>query len=482
MLNSISSRRWAALALIVVAQFMVVLDVSIVNVALSSIKVDLGFSETGLQWVITAYAIVFGGFLLLGGRLGDLYGRRRTFMIGVLVFAAGSLLAAFAWSSASLIAFRAVQGAGGALFAPAGLSLLITMFAEGRDRNLAIGVWGAASGSGGAVGVLLGGVLTSYLSWPWIFFVNVPVGIAIAVLAPRFISEQKRLPGKRHFDIAGATSVTASLMLFVYALTYATQHGWGSTVAVGLLSISAALLAAFVVIERRAAAPLMPLSIFRVRTLAAGNVITVVLASVAFSSFFLIALYLQQIDHYSAAQTGVAFTAIALPVAILSNFVGPLVRRFGARPVLVTGLLMMTGSMGLLMRVPVHGTYFDDLLPPFLLLGVGMALAWVPVTIASLAGVAPADSGIASGISNTARQIGGAVGLAVVSTIAATYGGVGAGAQTHGFHVAFGALLGLALVAVGVTAAFLGPHKPLADEVEISVGGAEPRAALAEAA
>ena len=459
---------------------MVVLDISIVNVALPSIKADLGFSETGLQWVITAYAIVFGGFLLLGGRLGDLYGRRRTFVIGLLVFAGGSALAALAWSSASLIAFRGLQGAGGALFAPAGLSLLMTTFADGRDRNLAIGVWGAASGSGGAVGVLLGGVLTSYLSWPWIFLVNVPVGLAVAALAPRFIAEAKRLQGRRHFDLAGATSVTASLMLFVYALTYATQHGWSSPVTVGLLAVSAALLGTFVLIERRAESPLMPLSIFGVRTLAAGNVITVVLASVAFSTFFLLALYLQQVERYSAAQTGLAFTAIALPIATLSNFVGPLVRRFGPRPVLVLGLLLMVAAESLLMRLPVHGTYVVDLLPAFLLMGVGMALSWVPVTIASLAGVSPADAGIASGISNTARQVGGAVGLAIVSTIAAGYGGVGAAGLAHGFHVAFGALLGLSLLAVGVTAVFLVPRETIVREAGAAVGDA--REVLAEAA
>src|SRR3982751_6418778 len=242
---SISPNRWAALTLIVVAQFMVVLDVSIVNVALSAIKTDLGFSETGLQWVITAYAIVFGGFLLLGGRLGDLYGRRRLFMIGLVVFVAGSALSGLAWSSGSLIAFRAVQGLGGALFAPAGLSLLMTTFTDGRDRNLAIGVWAAASGSGGAAGVLLGGVLTSYLSWPWIFLVNVPVGVAVAALAPRYLAEGKLLGRTRHFDVLGATTVTASLMLFVYGLTYGTEHAWTSPVTLAVLAISAALLAAF---------------------------------------------------------------------------------------------------------------------------------------------------------------------------------------------------------------------------------------------
>src|SRR4051812_12453647 len=459
---SISPNRWAALTLIVVAQFMVVLDMSVVNVALSAIKTDLGFSETGLQWVITAYAIVFGGFLLLGGRLGDLYGRRRLFMIGLVVFVAGSALSGLAWSSGSLIAFRALQGLGGALFAPAGLSLLMTTFTDGRDRNLAIGVWAAASGSGGAAGVLLGGVLTSSLSWPWIFLVNVPVGVAVVALTPRFIGEAKRIDGARHFDLAGAVTVTASLMIFVYALTYATQHSWGSAVTLGLLAASAVLLAAFVGVERRAASPLMPLDIFRVRTLAAGNVITVLLASIAFSSFFLLALYLQQVEHYSAAQTGVAFTAIALPIATLSNVVGPLVRRVGARPVLVLGLLLIVLSESLLMRLPVDLNYVTDLLPAFLLMGVGMSLSWVSVTIASLAGVSPADSGIASGISNTARQVGGAVGLAVVSTIAASYGGVDAADVTHGLRVAFDVLFVLSLTAVLVAAAFLTPREPQA--------------------
>ena len=475
---SITPNRWAALTLIVVAQFMVVLDVSIVNVALSAIKTDLGFSETGLQWVITAYAIVFGGFLLLGGRLGDLYGRRRLFMIGLVVFAAGSALSGLAWSSGSLIAFRAVQGLGGALFAPAGLSLLMTTFTNVRDRNLAIGVWAAASGSGGAAGVLLGGVLTSYLSWPWIFLVNVPVGLAVVALTPRFIGESKRTEGARHFDLAGAVTVTSSLMIFVYALTFATQHSWGSPVTLALLVVSATLMAAFVAVERRAASPLMPLDIFKVRTLAAGNVITVILASIAFSSFFLLALYLQQVEHYSAAQTGVAFTAIALPIATLSNVVGPVVRRVGARPVLVLGLLLIVLSESLLMRLPVHVNYVTDLLPSFLLMGVGMSLSWVSVTIASLAGVSPADSGIASGISNTARQVGGAVGLAIVSTIAASYGGVDAADVTHGFRAAFVVLFSLSLVAVVVAAAFLTPREPRVVAVEDEASESEPELVL----
>ena len=290
------------------------------------------------------------------------------------------------------------------------------------------------------------------------------------------------MPGKRHFDVAGAASVTAALMLFVYAMTYATSTAGARRSRVALLPASAR--AARGVRRDRARADVAADAArdLPVRTLPAGNAITVILASVAFSSFFLLALYLQQVEHYSAAQAGVAFTAIALPIATLSNFVGPLVRRFGARSVLLLGLLLIVASEAWLMRLPVHATYLVDLLPAFLLLGVGMALSWVPVTIASLAGVAPADSGVASGISNTARQVGGAVGLAVVSTVAATYGGTGAAGQTHGFHVAFGALLGLAVIAVGVTAAFLGPREPLAREVEVEVGGADPGKVLAEAA
>src|SRR3954470_1989776 len=268
-------RRYGALALIVIAQFMVVLDVSIVNVALNALQDSLGFSESGLQWVISSYAIVFGGFLLLGGRIADLFGRRRIFALGVAVFVLGSALCGLAWSSGSLIAFRALEGFGGALFAPAGLSLLMTAFPEGNGRSRAIGLWAAASGSGGAVGVLLGGLLVSYTSWPWIFLINVPVGLGVIALVPRYIGEAKRLAAARHFDVAGAVTVTSSLMLFVYALTSGSQHGWGSGTTVGLLGVSALLLAAFVTIERRAAAPLMPLGIFRVRTLAAGNVVMV---------------------------------------------------------------------------------------------------------------------------------------------------------------------------------------------------------------
>src|SRR5258705_11595084 len=268
------SNRWAALSLIVAAQFMVVLDVSIVNVALATIKRDLGFSEASLQWVITAYAIVFGGFLPLGGRPADLLGRRRVFVAGIALFPFGSALSGLAWAAGSLVAFRGLQGLGGALFAPAGLSLLMTIFREGRERNTALGIWGAASGGGGAVGVLLGGVLTSYLSWPWIFYINVPVGIALIALIPRYLSESRGMLAERHFDVAGAISVTSSLMVLVYALTRATQDGWGSVTTVGLLSVAAVLAGVFVAVERRGPSPLLPLEVLRGATLRAGNLIT----------------------------------------------------------------------------------------------------------------------------------------------------------------------------------------------------------------
>jgi EmrB/QacA subfamily drug resistance transporter len=452
-----SKTQWAALALIVAAQFMVVLDMSIVNVALASIKSNLHFSQASLQWVITAYAITFGGFLLLGGRLADVLGRRRIFLTGIALFTVGSALSGLAWSAASLVVFRALQGAGGALFAPAGLSLLMTAYREGRERNLALGIWGAASGSGAAVGVLLGGVLTSYLSWPWIFYINLPVGIALIVLVPRFIAEARGEFATRHFDVAGATTITASLMLLVYALTRATQEGWGTPTTVTLLIAAGGLGAAFVVIERSATSPLLPFHAFRGNTLGVANVITCLIAAIGFSQFFLLTLYLQQVLHYSAAESGVAFAAIAVTVAIMSNVAQRLVTTFGARRVLAAGLVSMAASQALLVRLPVHGSYLIDLLPSFILVGIGMAVSFVAVTIAALEGVQPANAGIASGLVNTSRQVGGAIGLAAITTVATTFAShaaatsSAAAAATHGYRVAFGVLTLLALVGAALT-------------------------------
>jgi len=446
-----------ALALIVGAQFMVVLDLSIVNVALASIKTDLDFSQTNLQWVITAYAITFGGFLLLGGRLADVLGRRRIFFAGIALFTVSSALCAFAWSPASLVVFRGIQGLGGALFAPAGLSLLMTTFREARERNLALGLWGAASGSGAAVGVLLGGVLTSYLSWPSIFYINLPVGLALLVLIPRFLGESRSPDAARQFDVLGAASITASLMVLVYGLTEATQNGWGSLTTVSLFIAAALLAVAFGVIEWRAPAPLVPFVAFRGNTLATASAITCVIASIAFSQFFILTLYLQQILHYSAAKSGLAFTTIAVTIAIMSNVGQGLVTRFGPRRVLAAGLLLAAASQALLTRIPVDGHYVPDLLPSFILNGLGLGLAFVAVTIAALAGVEPAHAGIASGLVNTSRQIGGAVGLAAITTIATVFadrasaGLSEAAATTHGYRVAFGVLGVLALAAALAT-------------------------------
>jgi EmrB/QacA subfamily drug resistance transporter len=449
----LAGRRWSALALIVTAQFMVILDVAIVNVALPAIQSDLHFSDSNLQWVISAYAILFGGALLLGGRLADILGRRRLFVAGLAIFGLSSLLCGFAWSEASLIAFRAVQGLGGALMAPAALSLLMTIFREGRERNLALGIYGAASGSGAAVGVLLGGVLTSYLAWSWIFFINVPVAVAAIVLAPMLLPESRAVELEhRHFDVAGAVTATAGLMLLVYAMTRATTDGWGDAIAVASMVGSAVLLVAFVAIERASRAPLLPLRIFRSRTLTVANGAMAIVGAVAFAEFFILTLYLQDVLHYSAARAGAAFTGFAGTVIIVSNVAQWIVGRLGVRPTLALGLLLSALSVGWLTRLPEHGQYFWDLFPAFVLGGAGMGLSFVPVTIASLTGVHRSDAGIASGLVNTSRQIGGAIGLAAVSAIAATAPGVA------GMRTALEVLLGLLVAGVLVVAVLLRPQ------------------------
>ena len=461
-------RRWSALALIVTAQFMVILDVAIVNVALPSIKTDLGFSQTSLQWVISAYAILFGGTLLLGGRLADLLGRRRLFVAGLALFTASSLLCGLAWSEASLIAFRAVQGLGGALLAPAALSLLMTTFAEGRERNLALGIYGAASGSGAAAGVLLGGLLTSYLSWSWIFFINVPVGLAAIALTPLLLRESRASLPHRHFDLAGAFSVTAGLMLLVYAMTRAASGGWGSGTTLGLLAGSAALVACFVVVELRSRSPLLPLRIFRRRSLSAANATMAIVGSVAFSEFFLLTLYLQDVLHYSAVESGVAFAGFALTVVVVSNLAQAVVGRIGVRATLTAGLLVSALSVALLTRLPVDGHYFWDLFPAFVLGGAGMGLSFVPVTIASLTGVERADAGVASGLVNTSRQIGGAIGLAATTAIAAastsdyvhSHPALSASSRLaldHGFQTGLYALTGLLLAGALLAVTLVAP-------------------------
>src|SRR4029450_3252984 len=441
---------------------MVILDVAIVNVALPSIKSELDFSQANLQWVISAYAIMFGGVLLLGGRLADVLGRRRLFLAGLTLFVASSLLCGLAWSEESLIGFRALQGLGGALLAPAALSLLMTLFAEGRERNLALGIYGAASGSGAAVGVLLGGVLTSYLSWSWVFFINVPVGLAAIALTPLLLFEERSPQGTRHFDVRGALSVTGGLMLLVYATTRATTDGWGAPLTLALFGASAALVLAFVAIELRSPSPLLPMRLFPSLTLTGANAGMAIVGGAARWEFFLLTFSLQDVLHSSAMESGVAFSGFALAVVVVSNVAQAIVTRIGVRPTLTAGLLMSALSVAWLTRLPVEGHYFWDLFPAFVLGGAGMGLSFVPVTIASLTGVQRSDAGVASGLINTSRQIGGAVALAAVSAVAATSSGNFADAHgvaatspaalDHGFQTALyalTALLGLgALIAI----------------------------------
>jgi EmrB/QacA subfamily drug resistance transporter len=452
------SRRWSALALIVTAQFMVILDVAIVNVALPSIKQDLDFSEASLQWVISAYAILFGGALLLGGRLADLLGRRRMFVTGLLVFAASSLLCGLAWSEGSLIAFRAVQGVGGALLAPAALALLMTTFNEGRDRNLALGIYGAASGSGAAAGVLLGGVLTSYLSWSWIFFVNVPVGIAAALLAPVLLRESRADLGHRHFDVRGAVTVTGGLMLLVYGLTRGTTAGWSSAGTVAVLVSSAVLIAAFVALEARSPWPLLPLRLFRSSTLSASNAVMAILGAVTFSEFFVLTLYVQDVLGYSPVRSGLAFVGFAGTVVVASNVAQVVVGRVGVRTTLTIGLVLSAISVAALTRFAEHSDYAVNLLPAFIAGGAGLGLSFVPLTIGSLTGVARSDAGIASGLVNTSRQVGGAVGIAIASAIVTASASQAAGpaALDHGFRIALLTLVGLLIAGAAISLAFLG--------------------------
>jgi EmrB/QacA subfamily drug resistance transporter len=462
-------RKWLALAVLVAVQFMVVLDVAIVNVALPTIKTDLHFSEASLQWVITAYSIFFGGILLLGGRMADLLGRRRMFILGLAIFTVASLLNGLAWNAASLITFRSVQGIGAAIVAPAALSILTTIFAEGRERNVALGVWGAVSGSGGAAGVLLGGVLTSNLNWSWIFYINVPVGVLVLASSLRLVQESRAELGHRRFDAAGAISITGSLMVLVYALTRASQHGWGTAETIVLLAVSVLLMVAFLVVESRSKAPLLPLRIFRLRTLSGSNIASLLFGASVFSQFFLLTLYMQQVLHYSALTTGVAYLAFALTVIAVAPLSQSLSTRLGIRRVMPFGLALSAAALALMTQLPTGGHYFWDLFPPMLIGGIGAAFSFVPMSIGALAGIRPQDAGVASGLLNTTQQIGGSIGVAAVTTVATTFtrhyvdahAGLTAqspAALTHGFQIGFYVLAGIALAAAFFAVALIERH------------------------
>jgi EmrB/QacA subfamily drug resistance transporter len=450
-------RKWFALALLSAVQFMVVLDIAIVNVALPSIKVDLGFSQENLQWVISAYALTFGGFLLLGGRAADLLGRRRIFFIGIVVFTLASLLAGFAWSETSLIAARTVQGLGAAVITPSALSILSITFVEGRERNIALGVWGAVGGFGAGAGVLLGGVLTQALGWEWIFFLNVPVGALAFVLTPRLLAESRDAHVKS-FDAAGAVLVTGGLSSLVYAITQAGQNGWLGGRTITFFALSLALLAGFGAWENRHPEPLMRFGLLRIRTVSGANVAGLILGTATFSMFLMLTLYMQQVLGYSAMQTGVAYLAVAGTAILWSAVAAQLVTRVGVKPVLLLGMVAITAGVLFFTQVSVGGSYLTDLLPGFLLIGFGLGFSFVPISIAALAGVEPAEAGLASGLINTSQQIGGALGIAALSTIATSRTGdaVASGsavpdALVHGFTGAFYA--GAALAAVGIVAA-----------------------------
>jgi EmrB/QacA subfamily drug resistance transporter len=399
---------------------MVVLDVAIVNVALPSIQQDLGFAPENLQWVVSAYALTFGGFLLLGGRAGDLLGRRRIFMAGLIAFSAFSLLCGFSTSDGMLIAARALQGAAGAILAPSVFSITMVTFEEGSERNKALGILGAIAGSGAAIGVLLGGILTEYAGWEWIFYLNAPIGIATLFLVRLYVAESRAEGLKRHFDSLGAITVTASLMLLVYGLTQANNAGWGSAQTIGVLIASAALMIATLFIEQRSPEPLVPLRFFRRVTPTGANIIGFGLGTIVFGMFFLLSLYMQQVLGFSPVKTGVGYLAVALTAIVASGIAQALVTKMGVRPVLAAGMLLLAAGLIYFTFISVDGTYLADLLIGFLLIGVGLGFSFVPVSIAALAGVPPPEAGLASGLINTSQQIGGALGVAIMTTVATT--------------------------------------------------------------
>ena len=449
--------KWFALALLCTVQFMVVLDIAIVNVALPSIQKDLHFSEQNLQWVISAYALVFGGFLLLGGRLADIIGRKRVFMAGLVIFSLGSLLCGLAWSEASLIAARALQGLGAAAITPSALSILTVTFKEGRERNIALGAWGAVGGFGAAAGVLMGGILTDLLSWQWIFYVNVPVGLAALALAPILLTESKDAHGQSH-DIPGAVLVTSGLVLLVLGVTQGQTWHWGSAKTIGVFVASGLLLAAFALWEQRQRDPLVPFSIFRLQTLTAANVAGFIMGTALFSMFLMLTLYMQQVLGYSPLKTGIAYLAVAGTAIIWANVAAAAVNKVGVKPALILGMGLLTAGLVYFTQVSVDGSYWADLFPGFLILGVAIPFAFVPITIAALAGTKPHEAGLASGLINTSQQIGGAVGIAILSTIAVstTTDSVKSGtatpvALTDGFVNAFWAGAGIAFVGLLVS-------------------------------
>jgi EmrB/QacA subfamily drug resistance transporter len=480
-MNDYQEKRWLALVLLSAAQFVVVLDASIVNVALPTIGKALDFSQENLSWIVNAYVLTFGGFLLLGGRTADLLGRRRVFMAGLMLVAVASLAAGFAATEAQLIAARAAQGLGAAIISPAALSIVTTIFRDGAERNKALGVWGAVAGSGGAAGVLLGGILTDGLGWEWVLWVNVPVSLIAFALTPRLIAESRASEEARSFDVAGAVSVTAALSILVYAVVDAESAGWGSSKTLGLLALAAVLLAAFVAIELRARKPLVPFSIFRIRTLTGANVVGLLVGASLFSMFYFISLYMQQVLGYSAIHAGLSYLPLALTIMASAGIASGLVTKVGYKPVLAIGLLFIVAGLTWFSRVSVGGGFTTDILGPSLLAAAGLGFAFVTTTIAAVAGVEEAESGLASGLINTSQQIGGALGLAVLSSLATSHttnlladGSELKSALTDGFQVAFLGGAAIALVGFVLTLVLI---KGSDSRAHVELGRAEAEAA-----
>jgi EmrB/QacA subfamily drug resistance transporter len=456
--TSTNTNRWRAFTLLAVSYFMTIIDLTIVSVSLPTIGRDLHFSETDLQWLLTIYAITFGGFLLLGGRAADLLGRRRILMLGLAVFTGASLACGFASGDTFLIGSRAVQGLGAAVMVPAALSIVMNMFEEGAERNKALGIWGALAAAGATVGLIAGGLLTRYAGWQYIFYINIPIGAAALALAPRLVPDSRLQTVRRRFDLLGAITGTGGLVLLVDAIAGAPQYGWGATTTIALLAGSAASLIAFAAIESRATEPLLPLSIFRLRTLAGANIAGLLSGGSFYAFVFVGTLYMQQVLHYSALETGVAWLVTSLASVV---FAGPsqiLVTRVGAKVVLTIGMTLIGAGVIWATQVPVHGHFLANLAGPMLTAGAGTAFAFIPISIAALAGVAEHQSGLASGLLNTSRQLGAAIGIAIASSVAAGHANalVHAGnarpvALTSGFQRALwvlGAIVLLALPAI----------------------------------
>lgn len=469
------SSPWLVLVIACLAQFMVVLDATVVNVALPSIQHGLHFSASNLPWVVNGYTLIFGGFLLLGGRAADLVGRKRLFIAGVILFSAASLLNGLAQSSLMLVLGRGLQGLGGALVSPAALSIITTTFTDQDERTKALGIWSAIAAGGGAAGLMLGGVLTDLASWRWVFFVNVPVGVVSVAMALRYIVESRVEMARRSFDLAGAITVTGGLVVLVYAIIKAQSFGWGSARTIGLGALAFVLLAAFIAIERRSPAPLMRLSIFRIRTIAVADTVLLLVASGLFGMFYFASLYVQEILGYSPLKAGFAFVPVAVGIAVGAGISQQLIRRIGVRSVSLAGVTLATLGMLVLTQLPVHGHYVTNLLSGLVPMSIGMGLVFVPITLLATSGVRDEDSGLASGLFNTSQQVGGSLGLAILSTLAASqtasllssHSATLVAAKVSGYHVAF--LAAAVMLAAGSVIMAFGLRRRHIEEVELEL-------------